>query len=83
MRLRCPSCRKYDVELTTWWERLKYSVMMRWFAEEITDYGQDRNLQGFGDGYKIGWQHAIETKNLDYVQEAEKFIQKENKKSVQ
>jgi len=57
--------------------------MMRWFAEEMTDYGQDRNLQGFGDGYKIGWQHAIETKNLDYVQEAEKFIQKENKKSVQ
>lgn len=56
---KCPDCRTKEAELTTWWERLKNRVF-RLFSEEIIDLSQDRYTQGFGDGYKMGGDHASE-----------------------
>ncbi len=77
--MKCTSCRKQNIELTTWWERLKYKLMMRWFGEEVVDFGQDRNVQGFGDGYKIGWQHALNQVSKRYEDEVKEFLEEKNK----
>src|SRR6185369_17272427 len=53
MATKCLTCRKSEMESTTWWERMK-SRMFHLFHEELLDYGQEKFTQGFGDGYKKG-----------------------------
>ena len=31
------------------------------FHEELVDYNQEKYTQGFGDGYKMGFQHGGES----------------------
>lgn len=56
--MRCPDCRKNELELTTWWERFRFWVFRTLFAEEYGDLVQEKYTQGFGDGYKQGFSHC-------------------------
>lgn len=58
--MRCPDCRRKELELTTLWERFRWWVFKTVFADEYTDLGQERFTQGFGDGYKEGFNRATE-----------------------
>lgn len=58
--MRCPDCRKKEIELTTRWERFRWWMFKTLFADEYADLGQERFTQGFGDGYKEGFKRAEE-----------------------
>jgi hypothetical protein len=67
--MKCETCRKKNVELTSWWERLKFKVMEKLFSKELIDFNQEKHTQGFGDGYKMGMKHCQEM-----VQESKKML---------
>jgi hypothetical protein len=56
--MKCDSCRKIELEVTTWWERFKYQLMLKMFPVELQEYFEEKYTKGFGDGYKIGMEHA-------------------------
>lgn len=61
--MRCPDCRQKELVLTTRWERFRFWMFRTLFAEEYADLTQEKYTQGFGDGYKVGFQHCKERQN--------------------
>lgn len=57
--MRCPDCRKKQLELTTPWERFRFWMFRTLFVEEYADLTQEKYTQGFGDGYKTGFEQAM------------------------
>ena len=73
--MRCTDCRKKEAEVTTVWERTKDWLLYKLFSEEVSDVKAQSFTQGFGDGYKMGWEHSKNFKNA-YDEIAEKQIGK-------
>lgn len=58
--MKCETCRKTEVSLTSRWERFKYWIMKKLFSQDLIDSNQEKYMQGFGDGYKTAIQHGQE-----------------------
>lgn len=58
--MKCPECRKRDIELLTVTERIKNWFFVHLFSEEISDTSQGKFIQGFSDGYTEGRKHERE-----------------------
>ena len=54
---KCSSCRKWDAELDTTWDRIRLKFF-HLFAKDIIDLSQEKFTQGFADGYAMGQKHA-------------------------
>lgn len=52
--MKCPDCRKKDIELLSLYERFKSWLFYRLFSQDIADLSQNKYTQGFGDGYIKG-----------------------------
>lgn len=65
--MKCQTCRKSELELTTRWDRLKAWTLRKLFSVEAADLSQEKFTQGFGDGYKEGFDRA---KELEVLQRA-------------
>ena len=54
---KCTECRKAEA-LDTTWERITRWLFYRLFPKRIVDLSQEKYTQGFGDGYKKGFDHV-------------------------
>ena len=59
---RCSDCRGQQAELNLW-EKVR-ACAFRFFHENITDLSSDKFTQGFGEGYKQGFEHANTQKGI-------------------
>ena len=64
--IRCYTCRKQRDELDTIWDRIRGWFFNK-FHEDIIDLSQAKYTQGYGDGYKAGWDRY---KTLEATDEA-------------
>lgn len=53
---KCEDCRKAE-ELDTPWEKITRWLLFMLFPKCVSDISQEKYTQGFGDGYKTGFQH--------------------------
>ncbi len=52
--MKCQTCRKNDVELLSYYERVKNWLFNQLFKQDIIDLSQDKYTQGFSDGFVGG-----------------------------
>lgn len=55
---KCEDCQKNEVFDTTW-EKITRWLLYRLFPKRIIELSQEKHLQGFGEGYKVGFGHAV------------------------
>ena len=83
--MKCRDCRKRSREMDTKWERLR-NWMFNWFKDDIIDLTQDKYTQGFGDGYKVGFEQSREyEENIEKIRKefyAKKNAEKTKKRKV-
>lgn len=61
--MRCRDCRKLSKELDTPWQRIRLWFFFKVFKDESYDLGCDKFTEGFGQGYKVGFEDAILKRN--------------------
>lgn len=62
--MRCAQCKKVQKELDSWWDRVRL-FLFHFFHQDIIDLSDDKFQQGFGDGYRAGYQkHELESKAM-------------------
>ena len=54
---KCANCRKADA-VETRWEKIRYWIALHLFPQDFIDARANAHTQGFGDGYKMGIDHA-------------------------
>lgn len=54
---KCETCKKADVFETSW-EKFTKRLMYFMFPKRIIELTNEKHLEGFGQGYKQGFQHA-------------------------
>lgn len=54
---KCTNCRKADA-LETRWEKIRYWIALHLFPQDFQDARANSFTSGFGDGYKMGIEHA-------------------------
>lgn len=55
--MTCTSCHKLNTEPLTYWQRFR-KWCFEWFVEDVKDLRDDRYTQGFGEGYKNGFEQG-------------------------
>lgn len=55
----CKVCKKKEVAAKTWWERIRAKAFQV-FGTDIVDLGADKFTEGFGEGYRKGWDHSAQ-----------------------
>ena len=53
---KCTNCAKYEA-LDTWKDRL-FKWVIKFFPQQVIDLSEEKYGRGFGQGYKIGFEHA-------------------------
>lgn len=66
---KCTNCRKADA-LETRWEKIRYWVATHLFPQDFIDARANSFTQGFGDGYKLGGDHARENELLTRIMQS-------------
>jgi len=62
--MKCANCRKAEA-VETRWEKIRYWLAVHLFPQDFIDARANAFTQGFGDGYKMGGDHAkSHTKDL-------------------
>lgn len=60
----CKGCKETEVRQRNWWERLRH-FCFRAFEEEVKDLRGEKFTEGFGQGYKTGFEAAKELGGRD------------------
>ncbi len=55
--MKCSNCRKAEA-VETRWEKIRYWFAIHLFPQDFIDAKSNAHTQGFGDGYKLGSEHA-------------------------
>lgn len=81
--MKCPTCRKNELELTSRWDRFKVWAFHKLFPIEVVDLSQEKFTQGFGDGYKEGFARAnqLAQKQVEFLDAINEFEIKRDKKT--
>lgn len=59
--MKCDCCRQAEV-LDTWWDKIRLFFFKR-FKRDLEDFRMDFYTQGISEGYKLGFNQAIEYEN--------------------
>lgn len=77
---KCTSCRQQEVKPTKW-EVFRYKVMFYLFGEDLGNLIQEKYTQGFGDGYKYGFE-ACRSMEITKDQIMEEVVKKDGGFSI-